>query len=397
MPTEARLTEILKQTNVSREALARALDVSSQTIDNWCIRRSRIRPDKLERLCTVLQENGAPPAKVAAFLEDELERQGLQIDRWLSHIQKAPPERTAPVFVICWKGEAGSIYGPLARTCREMLDKLSFPAVFLDCCAQHHVRRNYIREAVRRQCSGVVLVGVRGETPDPDDDMMASYAQLSDHGIPCVAVQLGSEMATKQPHMAAVCWDHNSVLDVAVESLANSGHREVGAVLRGMRQSPYHGRFHTALGRHDLPFNAKRVAWHTNDSLHSGPLVPDLQALIQSVSAIWCPPTSLGFLLSACRDFGLSIPKDISIVSSGSADYFKEWAPSLTYVRLPFEQIGRETARLLAQLIDGDEEAEGNVVKFGQEYLRLENATGGSIGKPRKHALALQSNTPLGL
>ncbi|MEX2430661.1 MAG: substrate-binding domain-containing protein [Dehalococcoidia bacterium] len=382
-----RLRDLLGQLFISRTELAAALGVSKQTVDSWCVRRTHIRPDHLDALCRHLRDHGAPADHLGTFVADELTSQGLDVGEWLTaRTEKDGAEHRPPVYVICWKAGIDSMFGSLAHICREMLDRQTYPAIMLDCCGEHHLRRFYVREAVRRGCSGVVLVGVEGEPPDEDEDLMASCRYLAAAGIPTVFVRGGEQLVPGLPRAAGVYWE--GALDAALDTLVGLGHQRVGAFIRGARP-PRLDEFQGSLLSHGLGFDPRWLAWNDDGPAVHERVELDLRDIVTSCSAVWCSPTSVGRLLSVCQELAVEVPQDLSIMSSGPSGFFREWAPRLTYVRTPFDRVGREAARLMAQLIDGDGTAEHAVVRFGREHMTVENLENGSVARvyPEGHVV----------
>jgi LacI family transcriptional regulator, galactose operon repressor len=58
--------------------------------------------------------------------------------------------------------------------------------------------------------------------------------------------------------------------------------------------------------------------------------------------------------LAACRENGVEVPRDLSIISFHDAPLAGFLSPPLTAVHMPLEELGAQAARLLIELLDGD-------------------------------------------
>lgn len=59
-------------------------------------------------------------------------------------------------------------------------------------------------------------------------------------------------------------------------------------------------------------------------------------------------------VMKAARELGIKIPDDVSLVSFDDQPYFELTEPSITSVRQPVEQIGKEAVRILFELMEGN-------------------------------------------
>jgi len=58
--------------------------------------------------------------------------------------------------------------------------------------------------------------------------------------------------------------------------------------------------------------------------------------------------------IEALKKAGLQCPKDISIVSFNDFFFSKHTSPALSTVQIPFRKLGREVARNIVRLIEGE-------------------------------------------
>ena len=79
--------------------------------------------------------------------------------------------------------------------------------------------------------------------------------------------------------------------------------------------------------------------------------------------------------MGAAREAGLSVPGDVSITGFGDIDLARVTTPPLTTMHLPHRRMGREAARLLVAMIEGEEVGRGT-------RLDTEMRLRGTLGPP---------------
>jgi DNA-binding LacI/PurR family transcriptional regulator len=96
----------------------------------------------------------------------------------------------------------------------------------------------------------------------------------------------------------------------------------------------------------------------------------------QNFTAVFAASDSLAFgAAAACREYGLSVPEDISIVGFDDIDTAAYFNPPLTTVRQNRDAIGARAGELLADLAEGKEEGSPHI------YLPAELIARGSVVK----------------
>lgn len=201
--------------------------------------------------------------------------------------------------------------------------------------------RAFLESLRQRRLDG--LIGVIS-----DDETPSYYNILHTLNMPVV---LWERDAQGQFH--SVLTDHADGCRQAVRYLASLGHRRIGLVA---------GHEHTWVGR-------EMVRGYTVECEAAGIVVDP--ALIQRTdafdeaachallagpsrpSAIIAPLNDTARVLQAAREFGLNVPRDLSVVSVGDHQYASLCAPALTVVTQEPRDIGSEAADLMLQLLDG--------------------------------------------
>ena len=373
---------ILKQHHISRADLAHRLDVSVQTVHNWCSGRIAIPSRRLGRLCDLLEELGTPRDELALLAVRELESQGVQQERLALRSRSAQPV----VGVVTWDLMSPGLFGPLARVARTVLEGMGYQCMALDCGGEHRQRRAYLQWAVETRLDGLLLCGVPGDVPDPDDDLFASLKPVTAAGVSVVLLKqwTGSSIAVPEG-VGSIGWDSVAAVEKAVGLLLRLGHTQVQAVLSGTGAG-FGGRYRgldLAWANLGLPFDEDSVIW-----AQEGETSDDLADALAGASAVFAPPSQLPVLARACFANGITWPDDISIVSLGN----RSFVPPLqgrpfTFVTIPVGRVGRGAAQLLSSMIAGERFQTGQeYVIYGASTMSIENADEGSVARPRASA-----------
>ena len=377
------LGSLLKTHHISRADLAHRLNVSVQTVHNWCSGRVHIPSRKLGLLCDLLEELGVPQDELAQMAVRELETHGVQQERLsLKQVKSAQPL----VVLITWNLMVPGLFGPATQVARAALEGMGCQCMVLDCGAEHRQRRAYLQWAVQAEVDGLLLCGVPGEVPDPDDDLFASLKPATAAGIPIVLLKpwTGSSIAVPEG-VGSIGWDSAAAVEMAAGLLLRSGHEQIQAVLAGTGAG-FGGRYRGVdfvWGNLGLPFDEDSVIW-----VQDGETPHELAEALNRATAVFVPPSQLPTLARACFAGGIRWPDDLSIASLGN----RTSVPQLdrrpfTFVTIPVGRVGRGAAQLLSSMIRGERFQTGQeYVIYGASTMSVENAEGGSIGTPRKDA-----------
>lgn len=139
----------------------------------------------------------------------------------------------------------------------------------------------------------------------------------------------------------------------AISYLYELGHRKIGYIGEQSNEIRYTA-FKEALQSFNLPFLQKNTA---NVKLsHEGGYQGALHLIENKsdVSAIFCANdnTAIG-AIKAIREKGYRIPEDISIIGVDDIETAQYLSPMLTTVHIPIEEMGRMTAKILIDRING--------------------------------------------
>lgn len=371
------LSSLLKTHHVSRSDLALRLNVSLQTIHNWCGGRIRIPSTKLEPLCQTLSQLGASSEDLSQLVATELAAHGLRPDRLTT---RAPTSRRF-VMLMTWDLSTPGLFGPITKIARTTLEELGYECIVVDCNAEHRLRRGNLAHAIALGVDGLLLCGVPGDVPDADRDLISSLDPALAAGIPIVLLKPWTGAIDLPSGVGSIGWDSVAAVQQAVGILKSSGHTRIRAILSGTGAG-FGGRYRgmdQAWSNLGIPFSDDSIIWAPSSNV-----VPELIDGIESSTGLFTPPSHLPVLSRACFEAGIQWPDHISITSLGNTDLITPLATRpFTFVNIPIGRASRGAAQLLTSMIQGDRFETGQeYVVYGASAMRVENLQGGSVGPP---------------
>ncbi|MCY4582229.1 MAG: substrate-binding domain-containing protein [Chloroflexi bacterium] len=372
------LGPLLKAHHISRAGLAHQLNVSVQTVHNWCTGRVHVPSHRLGTLCDLLEEMGVPHDELAQMAVRELETLGVQQERLALRAKSSQPV----VALITWDLMSPGLFGSLARVARTALEGMGYQCMALDCGGEHRQRRAYLQWAVRGDVDGLLLCGVPGDVPDPDEDLFASLKPVTAAGIPVVLLKpwTGSSVAVPEG-IGSIGWDYVAAVEMAAGLLRKLGHEQVHAVL-AVGGAGFGGRYRgldRAWSNLGLNFDEDSIIW-----AQEGETSRELADALAAASAVFTPPSQLPTIARACFAGGITWPDDISIVSLGNRALVPQLAGRpFTFVTIPIGRVGRGASQLLSSMIRGERFQTGQeYVIYGASTMSVENEHGGSVASP---------------
>lgn len=378
------LSIILKERHISRASLAHGLGVSLQTAHNWCSGRVPIPIEQLGPLCNLLEARGVPAGELAQMTVRELERRGLREERFARKTRGAQPV----VMLMTWNLMSPSLFGPASQVARAALEGAGFQCVVADCGAESRLSRSYVAWAVSSGADGLLLCGVPGEPPDPDDDLFSSLRPAVAAGIPVVLLKPWTGASVAMPEgVGSIGWDSLAAVERAGGLLLEAGHTRIRAMLAGAGAG-FGGRYRgldKAWANLGMPFDEESVIW-----AEDGETPEEVAESLAGATAVFTPPSHLPRIARACFAAGLRWPDELSIVSLGN----RQFVPQLdrrpfTFVTIPIGKVGRGAAQLLTGMIRGERFQTGQEsVIYGASAMFVENLEGGSIAPPRQAPIA---------
>jgi LacI family repressor for deo operon, udp, cdd, tsx, nupC, and nupG len=211
----------------------------------------------------------------------------------------------------------------------------------------------YVRMLLDRKVAGIVFVsGIHANSgTDP-----SRYIRLRDQGVPIVLVN-GYVPEVDAPFLSN---DDATAIDLSVRHLADLGHHRIGLAMGPERYTPVRRKvaaFEVAMRRHlgpgRLPEDLAGLVEHSVFSTDGG-AEATAALLDKAATAVICGSDVMALgAFRVGRDRGLSLPEDLSVVGCDGIPFAEFFAPPLTTVHTPMEEIANAAARALLDEIAG--------------------------------------------
>jgi LacI family transcriptional regulator len=233
--------------------------------------------------------------------------------------------------------------------------------------------QEYPRLLVERAVDGFLFLNTPSEIRSP---------------LPTVAVSAHNQ----SPGVTNIVLDHMRAAELALRHLYDLGHRNI-AFMKGPNIIPdteYRWRSILEVARQlDIRVQAEHCIQLDADSwspeVGYGPM-RDLLAHTSDFSAIFCfnDISAIG-AMRAIFDAGLNVPGDISVIGFDDimgAAYHK---PSLTTVRQPLREMGREGAQMLLDMIEHPEKSFPDEIVMQPELIVRESTGPAATHRSKRH------------
>ncbi|MBW8776746.1 MAG: LacI family DNA-binding transcriptional regulator [Stenotrophomonas sp.] len=230
-----------------------------------------------------------------------------------------------------------------------------------------------------------VLLGDTQQQPEREE----SYAQILrrqeadglivlGHRLPPTARELVDELGDAAPvvngceftpdlGVPSVHIDNAAAAHMAMEHLYALGHRRVG-IVGGPETNPLHhqrldGARAAAKGHRAMrSLSVERGDFSVESGYAAG---RRLLALPHRPTAVFCFSDQMAMgVLAACREHGVNVPADLSVVGFDDLRTTRYLAPALTTISQPMRSIGHETVRVLLGILAGKPHPDGVELPF---------------------------------
>ena len=214
-------------------------------------------------------------------------------------------------------------------------------------------KTNYIKELEldlirlfrQRRAAGLILTGLEpwGEPVVRD---------LTDQGVPVVVIW----QKANEPGINFVGFDNHRAAFTVTNYLLELKHRRVG-MIAGMhtkifRVSQRLQGYKDALAKHGVTFDPQLIVAKEYSLLDGKEAMHRLLSLDNPPTAVFAASDALAMgALSAAKERGLNVPRDISIAGYDDIEFAAYTDPPLTTVRIPAYEMGKLAAKVLLQIL----------------------------------------------
>jgi LacI family transcriptional regulator len=231
-----------------------------------------------------------------------------------------------------------------------------------------------IQRLLERRVDGLVLTGGTHDR--------GLLEKVRRNGVPIVATW----RLTGDPEIPAVSFDNRRAATSAVEYLISLGHRRIGLICGRTavndRALERRQAFEACLERHGIVVDPRLIHERDFEMIEGAAATALMLALDEPPTAIFCANDiqAIG-AMGVCRERGLEVPRDMSIIGFDDLPITQYTDPKLTTIRVPADDMGRKAAEALIAAI-----AEGTPIASVE--LPTELILRGSTAVPRAKPLA---------
>ena len=212
--------------------------------------------------------------------------------------------------------------------------------------SQQQKHQSYISYCRERNIGGAILQGIR------TDDQY--YKELIGSSLPCVVLDIMAE--TENGLIGSVSIDNAQATNEMAVYLLERNHRKL-AVMAGTRQTYVNSERMKGLAKALDQYGMNLSNVDVLEASFSEEKAYELaKAYLQEKqpTAFLCFSDLMAFgVLKAVKEAGLRIPEDISVTGFDDLVLSRYTQPPLTTIRQNFVEIGKLSARLLQDIIDG--------------------------------------------
>jgi LacI family transcriptional regulator len=259
-----------------------------------------------------------------------------------------------------------SYFAEITHGVEEVVDKAGYDLLLCHSAMDPEREKSEIEMLVESQAEGLI---VASEQPEKSPEV---FERLREGGIPFVLIDRYFDGCA----FASVRVDDVAVGRAAAECLIGLGHRDIGCI-QGPPISPaqlrYRG-FADALKHHGLPLRKQWTARGRFDIDSGREAMKALLAEPSCPTAVFASNDPMGIgAIYACRDAGLRVPDDMSIVGAGNIEGAHHPNPFLTTIDWPREELGRVAATFLIDAIRNGGNADQPVRVFEPRVLERQS------------------------
>lgn len=307
------LRDVAHEADVHVSTASRALNPST---------RSVVNQDTVERVLEAARRLGYRPHPLA---------QGLRTNRTMS-VGMVIPDIENPLF------------GPIIAGVEQVLGSEGYSLLITNTDVSEAQTRVVVEALVARRVDGIILA-----TASRSDDVIRD---LAERGIHMVLVN----RSTEGIQVPAIVCDDLTGIGLAVDHLADLGHRRIGHVAGPQHLSTGLGRHHAFLTRMqslDLEVDASAIeeaTWYQVDPGYKAARTlldrrPDITAIVAANDLI-----ALG-CYRAVRGSDQEVGTDVSVTGYNDIPLLDMMQPPMTSVRVPYRQMGVEAANTLLPMM----------------------------------------------
>ncbi|MGE1110397.1 LacI family DNA-binding transcriptional regulator [Priestia megaterium] len=310
--------------------IARVAGVSVTTVSRALNGYSDVNEKTRQKIAAVARELNYSPNTLARGL---VMQKSKTIGLLVSGISRESVKDNFTFEVLCGVNERASTLG--------------YDLILFNTNTMMQREKTYTQLCRERRVDGAIIQGIKKEDP--------YLKEVVESDIPCVLV----DIPVHSNSVGYVTTDNALGAKKAVEHLASLGHTHIG-MINGhedafVSQERLNG-YREALKECAFSFRSEWVVSGNFEEKKAEKAARELINRHKEVTAIFCASDLMALgALKACKELGLHVPKEMSIVGYDNIVLASYSSPNLTTVGQEVYQIGYEAADLLIEMLEGKE------------------------------------------
>ncbi|QPG05766.1 LacI family DNA-binding transcriptional regulator [Salinimonas marina] len=314
----------IQHSTLAMQDIAERAGVSKATVSRVINNPDRVSEKTRARVIAVVSELGYSPNHLAAGL-----RQGRS-----KNIAVLLPDITNPYFA------------PVVQSIEQVAMSQGYSVILNDTQDDPELEKKFASMIFTRQIDGIITNSARLPFPVP----LGTSA-------PALPPMVNASEFCDTPDVIKVGVDNYQIGRDATEFLLHQGHTAIAVLAGPENQHSSVERlrgFVDVLQENNLPFPSHWV-FHSDYSMAGGDQgARSLMQWRERPTAIFSFGDLASFgVMHALRELGYNIPEDVSVMSVDGIAMGEYLAPPLTTIAQPLTEIGRTSAQLLIDIIEG--------------------------------------------
>lgn len=257
-------------------------------------------------------------------------------------LAKSLKEGTTNTIALIIPNIRNAVFPAVARGVEDIARKHGFTVILCNTDEDLTIEKEYVDKLKKRWVDGFVFA----TAVNNEDHILA----LKDAGFPVILL-----VRHLDAKIDAVISDNFKASYEAVSYLVKRGHKKIAIISNKLELSLYKNRlegYKKALQEADLPIDEELIITSLSDEDNAyEPMLKMLQSGIDVDAVFAMSDYKAAGVIRAIKDFGLSVPEDISVIGYGNTEMSPLLDPPLTTISQPFYEMGANATTKLIKLI----------------------------------------------
>lgn len=334
---------------VTLKEIAQECNVSITTVSNILNGKPKVGEETKRQVLEVIEKRGYKPNYIAQGLRTQKTKMIGIIAEDIA--QFTTPEMVEGIMGCCEERGYRTVVKNMRMYAR-WNDKW-----YNDAGAYHSILNPVLQELVSNMVDGIIYIAGHARImncfpPDFSIPAVMAYAYAQNPKVPSVVID-----------------DENSAYEI-IKHLISKNHRKIGVI--GGRADNMHTQrrllgYQRALFEAGILFNPAIVhyaCWDKESGYEAAKLLLD-----EDITAVFCMSDRMaGGVYRALSERGKQAGKDMAVAGFDDQDIAEFFIPGLTTMKLPLQEIGHTSARLLMEKVEAGEESAS---ECGQKEIRI--------------------------